>query len=55
MLIMQVFFFTFFFKKVLIYLAAPGLGYGPRDLQFSVQHGGSLVAACKLLHVAHGI
>ena len=44
-----------FFKKVIIYLAVPGLSYNTRDLRFSLQSVGSLVGACKLLPVAHGI
>ena len=38
----------FFFKKVFIYLAAPGLRCGMRGLQSSLQHARSLVAACGL-------
>ena len=37
--------FTFFFK--FIYLVAPGLGYGTKDLPSSWQHAGSLVVACE--------
>ena len=36
------------FFKIFIYLAVPGLSCGTRDVQFSLQHVGSLVAACGI-------
>ena len=36
------------FLKIFIYLAVPGLSCGTRDVQFSLQHAGSLVAACGI-------
>ena len=43
------------FLLVFIYLAVLGLSCGMQDLQSSLQHEGSLVAAHKLLVVAGGI
>ena len=39
----------FWFFLIFIYLAALGLSCGARDLQSSLQHMESLVAACRLL------
>ena len=51
--------FFFFFKKCLIYLAAPGLSCGAQDFWSLLQHVGSWLTvfsvACELLVAAYGI
>ena len=43
------------FFKIFIYLAVPGLSCGTRDVQFSLQHVGSLVATgCSIFIAARG-
>ena len=44
-----------YFKKIFVYLAAPGLSRDTWDLQSSLRHAESLIVACKLLVTACGI